>query len=168
LGVELVNKVDGSELAKQRMQAILQTLSGELSVAQACERLQLSEARFHELRTQWLQSACIALEPKAVGRPAPPPPSEQELKIKQLEHQIKELRIDLRAAQIREELALVMPHVMVPRKGRALDRRQRLDEMQKEWDQRGIEKKVPTPSAHLSRSKNSTANDSGKSGKAST
>ena len=167
MGTELVHKLDGSELAKQRLKAILQTLSGELSVPEACEFLQLSEARFHELRSEWLQSACGALEPKAAGRPAPPPPNEKDVKIQRLEEQIKDLRIDLRAAQVREELALVMPHVLQP-KDSGQDRRKRLDEMQKEWEERGIEKKTPPPSDRSSNAKNSTPSGSAKSGKSST
>lgn len=168
LGVELVNKVDGSELAKQRLQVILQTISGELSVPQACERLQLSEARFHELRSEWLQAACGTLEPKAAGRPGPQPPDEQELKIQNLERQITELKIDLRATQIREELALLMPEVLEPRQDRKEDRRKRLDAMQQQWEQQTVEKKVQTPSSRSSGEKSATPKSSGKSGKRST
>ena len=168
LGVELVNKVDASELAKQRLQAILQTISGELTVAQACERLHLSEARFHELRSAWLQAACGALEPKAAGRPGPQPPDEQELKIQNLERQITELKIDLRATQIREELALLMPEVLEPRQDRKEDRRKRLDAMQQQWEQQTVEKKVQTPSSRSSGEKSATPQSSGKSGKRST
>lgn len=168
MGVELVNKVDGSELAKQRLQVILQTISGELSVPQACERLQLSEARFHELRSEWLQAACGTLEPKAAGRPGPQPPDEQELKIQNLERQITELKIDLRATQIREELALLMPEVLEPRQDRKEDRRKRLDAMQQQWEQQTVEKKVQTPSSRSSGEKSATPQSSGKSGKRST
>ncbi len=168
LGTELVNTLDGSDLAKQRLKVALQTISGELTVPQACERLQLSEARFHELRSEWLQTACAAFEPKAVGRPAPPPPTEQEQKIQQLERQITELKVDLRAAQIREELALLMPEVLVPPKDREPDRRERLDAMQKEWERLETEKKSPPPSQPSSGTESSTPKSSGKSGKCST
>jgi len=165
LGAELVNTLDGSELAKQRLKVVLQTISGELTIPQACERLQLSEARFHELRSACLQTACESIEPKAVGRPAPQPPTEQEQKIQKLEAQIKELKIDLRAAQIREEMALLMPEVMVQPKDREKDRRKRLDAMQKEWDETEAEKKSPPPSTPSSGAENSTPKNSGKSGK---
>ena len=168
LGPELVNTLDGSELAKQRLRVVLQTISGELTVPQACARLQLSEARFHELRSACLQTACAAFEPKAVGRPAPPPPTEQEQKIQHLEQQLTELKVDLRAAQIREELALLMPEVLVPPKDRKPDRRRRLEALQNEWERREAEKKSPPPSPPFSGTENSTPKNSGKSGKCST
>jgi len=168
LGAELVNTLDGSELAKQRLKIFLQTISGELTVPQACERLQLSEARFHELRSACLQTACEAIEPKAVGRPAPQPPTEQEQKIQKLEEQLKELKIDLQASQIRERMALLMPEVMVRPDEREQDRRKRLDAMQEEWDELEAEKKRPAPSEPSSDTENSMPKNSGKSGKCST
>jgi hypothetical protein len=163
-----VNTLDGSELAKQRLKVALQTLSGELTVPQACERLQLSEARFHELRSACLQTACEAFEPKVAGRPAPQPPTEQEQKIQKLEQQITELKVDLQAAQIRERMALLMPEVMVRPEDGELDRRQRLDAMQKEWEQLEAEKKSPTTSNPSSGAESSTPKSSGLSGKCST
>jgi TolA-binding protein len=167
LGAELVNTLDGSELAKQRLKVVLQTISGELTIPQACERLQLSEARFHELRSACLQTACATFEPKAVGRPASAPPTEQGQKIENLERQIAELKIDLQASQIRERMALLMPDVMVRPDEREEDRRERLDVMQKEWERLEAEKKSPTPSEPSSGTVNSTPKNSGKSGKCS-
>jgi hypothetical protein len=115
LGPALADKVEGSEQAKVRLKIILQTIAGEMSVADACQQLALSEARFHELRQQWMQDACAALEPKALGRPKETT-IEEELELLRLHRENKNLEKHLRAAQIREEIAIAMPHVLQPRK----------------------------------------------------
>jgi hypothetical protein len=160
MGPELVNNLDGSEQAKQRLKVILQTFSGEMTIPEACQQLHVSEARFHELRSQWLQSSVANLEPKPVGRPPAPEPSEQDQKIANLERQIVELKVDLRAAQIREELALLMPEVMESRNPKEQDRRRRLEALEAEWGRQQDEKKSP-----LSGAKSSIPNASGKSAK---
>ena len=158
LGPELADKVAGSAPAKERLKLFLATLAGQMTVAQACEKLGLSEARFHELRTEWLQASVAALEPKPLGRPlAQVPPEAQELAA--LKQQVQTLKIDLRAAQIREELALLMPHVLQPRKGPATEeeRRARLDALL-EAEKKGWQ----SPSSD---GRNSMAKNSNKSGK---
>lgn len=114
-GPALADKVEGSEQAKVRLKIILQTIAGEMSVADACKTLGLSEARFHELRQQWMQDACAALEPKPLGRPRDAT-VEEELELLRLHRENRTLEMHLRAAQIREELAVAMPHVLQPRK----------------------------------------------------
>jgi HAMP domain-containing protein len=114
-GPELVEGIEGSELAKLRLKVILQTVAGEITVADACTQLNVSEARFHELRSDVLRTAAQALEPKPAGRPAKEVPKEAD-EVARLKKEIQELKIDLRAAQIREELSLLMPHVLKPRK----------------------------------------------------
>jgi hypothetical protein len=163
LGTELVGKLEGSALAKERLKVFLQTLAGELTVVQACEQLQIGEARFHELRNEWLQSACSALEPKPAGRPRTPEPSEEAQHVATLQRQLQELKIDLRAAQIREQIALVMPEVM----DASNDRRKRLDELQKTWERCQVQKKHPTPSKPCSDASPTTPKDSSKSGRSS-
>ena len=49
-----------------------------MTIPQACEQLSLGEARFHELRTEWLQAAAAALEPKPLGRPTQTTPEERD------------------------------------------------------------------------------------------
>ena len=127
-GPEIVENAEGSEQAKQRVQVILKTLSGELSVTEACQQLGVGEARFRELRDQLVQSAVSGLEPKAAGRPAQTPSAEQQ-RVAALEAQVQHLKVEVRAAQIREEIALVMPHVLQPR-DREAERRRRLDALQ--------------------------------------
>jgi len=146
-------------LAKQRLKVILQTVAGELSIPQACTQLSVSEARFHELRAELLQLAVQQLEPKPSGRPAQQV-SPEAAQVAALQRQVIELRIDLRAAQIREELALLMPHVLKPRT--EAERRRHLEELQQD-----LEKKQ-TPWDASSSAKNSTPKNSAKSGRAST
>lgn len=95
------------------MRVLLQTLRGELSVPEACEQLQIGESRFHALRGQWLQEALELLEPRPLGRPPQAVdethgPSRQEA----LEAENRRLRQQLAAADVRRELAEVLPHVV--------------------------------------------------------
>lgn len=65
-----VQRLDGSELAKQRLETILETMRGTLTIPAACQRLGVCESRFHALRQRWLQESLQLLEPRPVGRPA--------------------------------------------------------------------------------------------------
>ena len=67
-GPELVDRLAGSEQARERVKVVLQTMTGELRVQEACERLQISEQRFDELRLEAIQAAVASLEPKPTGR----------------------------------------------------------------------------------------------------
>lgn len=119
-GPSLADKVEGSEQAKERLKVILQTISGEISIPDACRQLGLSEARFHELRQEWMQAACTALEPKPMGRPKEMT-FEEEVELLRLHRENRSLEKHLRAAQIREEIAVAMPHLLQPRKDSAED-----------------------------------------------
>ena len=160
LGPELAERVEGSAPAKERLRLILATLAGQMPVPEACERLGLSEARFHELRQECLHAAAATLEPKPLGRPVAQVTAEAQ-EIASLKQQVQALKIDLRAAQIHEELALLMPHVLQPRKGPATEdeRRARLDALMRD------EKKGSQPQSPSYDGRNSTARSSYKSGK---
>lgn len=106
--------MDGSEQAKLRLKVILEVIAGKRTVKSACEELSISDARYHELEREALQAAVDRLEPKPAGRP-PSASSPSDPKLVALEEEVKELRIGLRAAQIREEIAIVMPHLLKPR-----------------------------------------------------
>jgi hypothetical protein len=114
LGPELADKADGSAQAKVRLKLILQTIAGQLSVVDACQQLSMSEARFHELRQHWIQDACAALEPKPLGRPKEMT-FEEEVELLRLHRENQKLKMHLHAAQIREELAIAIPHVLQPK-----------------------------------------------------
>src|SRR5262245_55508814 len=117
-GVGHVDRLEGPEELKRRLRVVLETVVGSKSVAQACEELQVSESRLHELRREALVGALGALLPKPAGRPiTAKTPSERE---KELEARIEELEVDLQAALVRTELALAMPHLFRSKKNRPL------------------------------------------------
>jgi transposase-like protein len=104
-----VDRLDGPEELKWRLRVLLETITGAVSVAQACEELGVSESRLHELRRQALTGALGALMPKPAGRPATPEAT--TARETDLEGRIRELEVDLQAALVRTELALAMPEL---------------------------------------------------------
>lgn len=113
----IVAGLAGSAGARQRLDLMLQTLTGKASIPEAAGQLGLGRSRFCLLRRQALQAAVDALEPQARGRP-PTQSTPEEQEIAMLQEQVQALKIDLKAAQIREKLALLMPHVLHRNQGR--------------------------------------------------
>jgi transposase-like protein len=113
-GVGHVDRLEGPEDLKRRLRVLLDTLSGRVSVAQACEELGVSESRLHELRREALEGALGALMPKPAGRPATGQTT--TAREKELEGRIQELEVDLQAALVRTELALAMPELFRSKK----------------------------------------------------
>jgi transposase-like protein len=113
-GIEHVESVEGSTAAKERLRMVLETLAGGRSVESACAKLGVSPARFAQIREEALAAAVAALEPRPVGRPPTPGPDPE---VDRLRGEVKELRRDLEASRIREEIAIVMPHVLLPPEG---------------------------------------------------
>jgi hypothetical protein len=114
-GVEHVEKLDGEVASKERLKAILATLSGAMSVEEACAALSLSPSRFHALREAALCGALEALSPRASGRPRSVPevtPAEAALRAENAD-----LRHELETMRIRTEIALLFPHLVRPPKG---------------------------------------------------
>jgi hypothetical protein len=109
-GSALVANLDGSLQAKERLEVILETLAGHLSIGQACQRLGVKEARFHQLRTEALAASLARLEPRSAGRPSRQA-STEEIRQQELEREVAELQSELRVAAVREEIARVLPHV---------------------------------------------------------
>jgi hypothetical protein len=107
-GSGLVDGLDGSEHARERLRLILETIAGKLSLEEACRRLDISESRFHEMRNQCLQLAVGGLEPGVAGRP-PRGPEDGPDALAELKEENQRLRVELQAAHIREELAIAMP-----------------------------------------------------------
>jgi transposase-like protein len=112
MGPKLVEGLDASEAARHRLRVILETITGEVSVPEACEKLSVSEAGFHKLRSQFMQDAVGLLEPKKRGR-KPKETSPEEQKLLAAETENRELKTQLAASQIRTEIALVMPHLLI-------------------------------------------------------
>lgn len=113
LGVENVERVDSSDETKERLKVILQTLSGELSVSDACDKLGLSEPHFYRLRERALTGAAEALEPRPAGRPAAAI-DVADTRVAELEEKVAQMSIELRASQVREQIAVLMPHLLRP------------------------------------------------------
>lgn len=112
-GPEYAEKLAGSEIAKLRAKVILETMAGTCRLKEACERLEISEQRFHQLREEMMTAVVKALEPGHAGRPAHAPTPAEE-RIAALEKQLQDKEVELRASKAREEIALIMPEVKHP------------------------------------------------------
>jgi hypothetical protein len=121
-GSKLVEGMEGSELAKARVGAILDCLSGRKKIEEATEDLGIEQAMFFRMRSEALKWAVAALEPKPMGRPRKERTLEEE-EIETLKLQIKRLELERDAAQIREEIALAMPHLRKAKKADSPERR---------------------------------------------
>jgi hypothetical protein len=115
LGLGHVDRLPGSDEARARLRIIMATLTGEKAIPEACAELRVGESRFHELRNEFLAKGVESLEPKPLGRPPDPGPSEMERENLRLHRENEQLKLEVQAAQIREEIAMVMPHVLKPR-----------------------------------------------------
>lgn len=111
LGPALVEHLEGSTNAKERLELILATIAGKVSVVAASERLGISEAMFYKLRTRVLQGCLEELEPKPMGRP-PQIPSAAEVHSQELATRVTELERELVAQTVRAELAQMLPHIV--------------------------------------------------------
>jgi hypothetical protein len=109
-GAQLVDRLAGSMHAKGRMKVILETLSGRKTIPQACEELGIQESMFHKLRSLVLQTAVDRLEPRPLGR-RPHLTSAEAQRIEDLEADLFQAQMDLKAAEIRRELAETLPRL---------------------------------------------------------
>lgn len=112
-GPEYLDKRLGSAEAKERAKAVLGTMFAGERVLAACDQLGIHETRFQQLRERAADALLSALEPRPAGRPSRASLSEVEY-IRALEQRIEELEQALHQAQVREEIALVLPHVQRP------------------------------------------------------
>ena len=100
-GAALIEKFEGSRRAKEKFAAIIETLSGEKTVLQACEELGICETMFFKMRDQFFAEALPVLEPKKCGRK---PRAEPDPEILKLQEENEELRKQLIGAETREQL----------------------------------------------------------------
>ena len=112
LGAAHVEHLNGTRLAKRRLEMMLKTIRGEITVGEACHALSICQSRFHALRNQWLQESLELLEPRPTGRPRQVPEAPSTEEVAALESEIERLRQELMVAEVREEVARVMPHVV--------------------------------------------------------
>ena len=106
-GTEYVELLDGSPQAKMRLRVVLETMTGKYRVQEACRLLDITEQRFEQIRKGLLQAALENVETKPAGRPRRPAPVAE---VRELEAKVAELERELQAAQVRAELALVLPN----------------------------------------------------------
>jgi hypothetical protein len=106
LGPALVDRLSGSDAARQRTRLMLETISGVTSVEAAAEQLGISTQRFHDLRDELIQGAIAAAEPKPLGRPAKEPTVDDQIRaaLAEKDRIINELRVRVELAKLREEL----------------------------------------------------------------
>jgi hypothetical protein len=111
VGPSLVDGMEGPELPKLRLKTVLEVIGGERSVEEACGLLRVSRTRYYEIQSLVLAGAMDALTPRPAGRPRREP-SEAEERLRALEEKVEDLELDVKAAQIKQEIAEVMPHVL--------------------------------------------------------
>lgn len=119
MGPRLVDSVEADAATKKKLKLILETISGQRSVEDAAAEMGVSTAYFHELRARALAAAADSLEPRPTGRPSKPSTSSSD-ETSSLKEQINRLEVELEAARIREEIALVMPQVLAPKKNSSI------------------------------------------------
>jgi transposase len=111
LGIEAVDKLEGSAQAKERMKVIVATLTGQCRLQEACVQLGISEPRFQQLRQQFLEGGLASLEPGQAGRPAKVPTAAEQ-RVQELEAQLAAVRVAHQAAQVRVEIGAILPQVL--------------------------------------------------------
>jgi transposase-like protein len=116
MGPELADNLEGSQEGRKRLRVILETVAGRKGVEEAARELGVSESRFHEMRAQALGAALSGLEPSPAGRPKKEEDPKDRL-LREKDEELLELKIQLRSAQLREEIAAVMPNLVKRRDG---------------------------------------------------
>ena len=92
---------------KRRLQAILDTMYGA-RVLQTCEDLDIGETRFRQLRDRALDGALEGIRSRPSGRPSRRMLADAE-RIRELEQELAETRLELQQALVRAEVALILP-----------------------------------------------------------
>ncbi len=99
----LVDALAGPEPSKRRLRVIMATISGELSIPEACAQLGIQETRFFDLRAQALEGALKGILPGVPGRPSKEDTPEQA-KLKEMQKRLDAMELELKAARIKMEL----------------------------------------------------------------
>ena len=111
-GPDYVDHVrDCDDETRRRLKVIMQTMSGDLRVHEACAILGITPQRFHQMREQALQGAADVLKPRPKGRPRRRRSSEQQ-QVEQLQQELGDAKVELCAAQARVEIATLLPRVL--------------------------------------------------------
>jgi hypothetical protein len=110
-GPQIVQRLEGSPSAKQRLEVILETISGQLTVPEACARLGICESRFHDLRSQTLQATLNTLEPRRPGRP-PKRTAREQSEVDALQADLDRAHKELAIAEVKVRLARIHPDLL--------------------------------------------------------
>lgn len=110
-GPQIVERLEGSPSAKQRLEVILETIAGQLTIPEACARLRIGESRFHDLRNQTLQATLSTLEPRRPGRP-PKRTSPEQGEIDALKADLHRAHKELAVADVQVRLARIHPGLL--------------------------------------------------------
>jgi len=108
-GLSHVDSLEGDAVEKGRLKTILATLTGDLAVKVACERLEVSESRFHELRQLALEGMMVGLAPRPPGRPAKEREPEE---VRELRERVAWLEEELEITRVRTEIAMWNPALL--------------------------------------------------------
>ena len=103
-GLEHLDKYDVSEQSQLRGRVVMQTITGELSVEDACEQLGIDRSRFWRIRDQALQWYLESFEPGRPGRPRKRD-VETDKKEQDLRDRVAQLEHELRLSEARANLA---------------------------------------------------------------
>jgi hypothetical protein len=104
VGPDLVDRVEGSPEARQEMKVLLETITGAKTMEEACAALGVKKSHMFVLRERALAAAVAALEPRPLGRP-PRTAQEDPSRTAELEEEVKRLNRELKATQLRLEVA---------------------------------------------------------------
>jgi hypothetical protein len=111
LGPKLVENLDCSEVDKIKARTILETVSGEKTVAEACELLGVGETRFREMRENFLVAGLVGIAPKPKGRPRKREETPEE-EVEALKKENAYLKKELEFSRARTVLATAFPHIV--------------------------------------------------------
>lgn len=109
-GPEIADTLDGSEYARTRMRVVLEVITHQKRVTEACAELGVCSQRFERIRRAALQWGIPGLERKRPGRPRKSR-SAVEVENAALRRRLAEMKAELQAALVRVELAIALPQL---------------------------------------------------------
>jgi hypothetical protein len=107
-GPELLEELDGAADDKKRVLAIWETVLGLARVQEVCARLGIGETRFRQLRARTLKGSIDGVRSRPGGRPRQYAAAEAQ-RIRALEQELAETKLELQQALVRTEVALILP-----------------------------------------------------------
>ena len=112
LGSAIVDRFEAPEVEKRRAKEVVAVLMREKTVDEACEALGVGRARYYQLQDDFIASGIAGLAPKPPGRKPAPSPSEAEIENARLREELTEQKLLAHAAEIRAEVAELLPGVL--------------------------------------------------------